>query len=130
MGIGDPKDGTLSIAWLVVLNAALLSLVTWLVVRRDLPPYFTTLTVPVLFTLDCVVIWKAYRARRLPKRTTRLAKLMWFPASVFTASGVVAIVYWMRNPDIQSTVQAIGGIALAGWMWFLVVYHRRAERID
>jgi hypothetical protein len=130
MGILDSKDGKPRISRLVILNAVALSLLTWLIVRRGVPLYFTTLTAPVLFIVDFVVIWRAYRRDRLPGRTTRLSKLMWFPALVFTASGVVVIVYWVRNPDVRSTVQAIGAIALAGWTWFLVVDHRRTKRVD
>ena len=129
MGIVNPKDGTLKISRLVILDVAIISLLTWLIVRDIAPLYLTTLIAyPVLFIANFVVIWKVYRTHRPPQRSTRLSTLMWFPAILFTASGSVVIVNWIRNPDVWSTLQAVAAPVLAGWMWFLVAYHRRAKR--
>lgn len=126
----DPKDGMLRIiSGLVIFDAAILSLLTWLIVHNIVPLYATALvTYPVLFVANFLVIWRAYTRRKAEQGTTKLARLMWLPAIVFTGAGVVAIVTWFQNPNIRSTFQAILGTVLAGWMWFLVAYHSRAGR--
>lgn len=127
----DPKDGTLRISRLVMLDAAVLSLVGWLIVSHLLPAYLTMLvTSPALLIANFAVFWKAYQRRRVPRVTGRLSKLMWLPAVVFTIASVAEIASWIQSPDIRSTIQAIVGLALAGWSWFLVVYHMNAKRED
>jgi hypothetical protein len=131
MSILGSKDGTLSIFRLVILDAAIISLLGWLIEDNVLTLRLTTLIAyPALFILNVVLIWKAYRGHKLPKKTKKLLKRTWFVALVSTAVAVVAIIYWIRSPDVRSTVQAIVGITLAGWAWFLVMDLRRPKRED
>jgi hypothetical protein len=120
MSIFDSKDGALSIYRLVILDVAVILLLGWLTGNNGLPLQVTSLIAyPALLILNFVLFWKAYREHRLPKRTKKLWKRMWFGAVVFTAAAVVEIIYWIRSPDVRSTVQVIIGTALAGWMWYL-----------
>jgi hypothetical protein len=131
MGIVDSKDGTLSIYRLVILDAAIILLLVWLIEDNVVPVRLTSLIAyPALLIFNFVFLWKAYREHRLPKRTAKLSKRMWSIAVVFTAGAVVEIVYWVRSQDVRSTVQAIVGTALAGWMWFLAMALNRPKRED
>jgi hypothetical protein len=131
MSILDSKDGTLSIYRLVILDAVIILLLGWLIADNVVPLRPTTLIgYPALLIFNFVFLWKAHCGNKLPKRTTKLPKRMWSVAVVFTAAAVVEIVYWIRSPDVRSTVQAIGGTALAAWMWYLAVDRRPAKRED
>jgi hypothetical protein len=131
MGIVVSKDGTLSIYRLVILDAAIILLLGWLIGDDVVPLRLTALIAyPALLISNFLFVWKAYREHRLPKRTKKVSKRTWSGAIVFTVAAVVAIIYWIRSPDIRSTVQAIVGIALAGWAWFLVVDLGRPKRED
>jgi hypothetical protein len=129
VSIIDSKDGTLSIYRLVGLDAAIILLLGWLIGNNVVPLRVTTLIAyPALLIFNFVFFWKAYRQHRLPKRTKKLSKRMWSVAVVFTVAAVVQIVYWMRSPDVRSTVQVIIGTALAGWMWYLATSLKDAKR--
>jgi len=129
VGFFDLREGTSTILRLIILDAAVLSGLIWLIVHDVVPLYITTLiTYPLLFVVNFVVIWRAYGRRQAPRKRTKLGRLIWLPVIVFTASGAMTVVSWARSPDVRSSVQAIIGTLLAGWMWFLVAYHSRTGR--
>jgi len=131
MGILDSKDGTLSVYRLVILDAAIILVLGWLIGNNVVPLRLTALIgYPALLILNFVFLWKAHRERKLPKMTAKLTKRMWSVAVMYTAATVVAIVYWIRSPNVRSTVQVIIGAVLAAWIWYLTLYPRRAKRED
>jgi hypothetical protein len=131
MSIIDSKDGTLSIYRLVGLDAAIILLLGWLIGNKVVSLRVTTLIAyPAILIFNFVFFWKAYRQHRLPKRMKKPSKRLWSVAVLFTVADVVQIVYWMRSPDVRSTVQVIIGTALAGWTWYLATSLRGAKRED
>jgi hypothetical protein len=131
MGILDSKDGTLSIFRVAILNAAIILPLGWVTGDGLVPVRLTMLIAyPALLIFNFLFFWKAYREHRLPKRTTGLSKRRWLGTSVFTVAALIELIYWIRNPDVRSTVQVIIGALLAAWMWYLALGLWRAKRED
>jgi hypothetical protein len=122
MSVGDANNWTRRILWIVVLDVVVVSLFSWLVVAHAVPLYPTALIVyPALFVANLLIFWRASRGQMAPPtKGIRISKLAWFGVAVFTVGCVVQIVYWAKEPDLRSTTQAIVGIVLAGFAWFLV----------
>ena len=118
------------IFWMVVLDVVVISLLSWLTVAHGVPLYPTAVIVyPALFVINFLIVWSAsHRETEPPTKGIRISKLAWFGVAAFTVSCVVQIVYWVREPDIRSTTQAIIGIVLAGFAWFLVYRVSRFNR--
>jgi len=110
------------ILWVVGLDVVVISVLSLLTVGHMAPLYPTALIVyPTLFVINLVIIWRAFRQRNSASATSiRIPRLAWLGLAAFTIGCVVQIVYWIREPDIPSTAQAIVGILLAGFAWFLV----------
>jgi membrane protein implicated in regulation of membrane protease activity len=122
MATVDPKNSTRRILWMVVLDVVVISFLSWLTVEHGAPLYPTAVIVyPALFVINLLVIWSAYhRETEPPTKGIRISKLAWFGVAAFTAGCVVQTVYWIKEPDLRSTTQAVVGIVLAGFAWFLV----------
>lgn len=122
MSVGDARNWTRGILWIVVLDVVVVSLFSWLVVAHAVPLYPTALIVyPALFAANLLVIWRASRGQMAPPtKGIQISRLAWFGVAAFTVGCVVQIVYWFREPDIRSTAQTVIGIVLAGFAWFLV----------
>ena len=129
LDIVDPKNWTLRILGIVILDVVVVSLLSWLTVVHAVPLYPTALIVYLaLFVVNFLIIWRASRRQmNLPTKESRIPKLAWFGVAAFTIACIVQLVYWIREPDIRSTTQAIIGILLAGYAWFLVY---RVSRVN
>ena len=122
MATVDPKNSTRRILWMVVLDVVVISFLSWLTVEHGVPLYPTALIVyPALFVINLPIVWSAYhRENEPPTKGVRISKLAWFGVAAFTVGCFVQIVYWVKEPDLRSTTQAVVGIVLAGFAWFLV----------
>ena len=92
LGIVDPKNWTLRIFWIVILDVVVVSLSSWLTVVHAVPLYPTALIVyPTLFVANFLIIWRASRPQiHLP---SRISKLAWFGVAAFTIGCIVQLVY-------------------------------------
>ena len=130
LGIVDPKDGTLRMFRIVMTDVVVILVFIGLIMLHVVSLYLTVLIgYPTLFAANFLVIWKASRRRLpLPKENLGVPKLLWFAAAAFTTGSVVEIVFWVRSPDIRSTIQALGGSVMAGYFWFLIGLNKARAR--
>jgi hypothetical protein len=110
LAIVDPKDGTIRIFRIVIIDTVIISLLTWLIVLHVVPLYPTAVIgYPTLFIANFLIIRKVSKRRpALAKKPSRVPKALRFAALVFTTGTIVQLVAWIRDPDVRSTIQAIG----------------------
>jgi hypothetical protein len=125
-----PKDGKVRIFPIIVSNVIVLLLWTWMIMLHVAWLVPTALIVyPTLLIVNVLIIWRASRrATNPPAKAIRVSKLAWPGVAMFTISGVVAVYYWIKEPNLRSTTQAIGAILLAGCCWFLVYRLSRGNK--
>jgi O-antigen/teichoic acid export membrane protein len=130
MATGDRENATLGILLSVALDVVVVSLLSWLIVAHVVPVYSAALVaLPTLLAANFLIIRRASRRHMDPPASgIRISKPAWFGVAAFTVGAVVQIAYWIKEPDMRSTVQAIVGILLAGYVWFLVYRVDRFNR--
>ncbi len=115
---------------MVVFDVVVISFLSWLTVGHGVPLYATAVIVyPTLFVINFLMIWSVYhRETDPPTKGIRISKLEWFGVAASTAGCVVQILYRVKEPDLRSTTQAVVGIVLAGFAWFLVYRVKRFNK--
>jgi amino acid transporter len=130
MGIFSSRDYNFGILRLVLVNATTIALLGWIIQEKVVSLRLAMMIAyPLLFIFNFWAIWKARRDRSIHK-PTRTSKRMRIVAILFTSAAVIEIIFWIQGPDVRSTIQAIVGIALAGWMWYLAGYRKIAKPDD
>jgi len=112
---------TFTIAYLLIMNIAVVSLLTALLVSGVLPirPW-APLIAFFLMGIDILIVRQDFRAKGM-QSTKRVPRKLWFAAFLFSGGASVAICRWAVTPSASSAFQAIAGTVLAGYVWFLVV---------
>lgn len=130
LSLVDPKNGAIRIFRIAIIDAAVISLLSWLIVIHALPMYLTTvIAIPALYIVNFLVFWKISRRHlAVAKKASEAPKVLWFAALAFTIGSIVEMVSWIRAPDFQSAVQAVVVSFLAGYIWFVLLHLRRVNR--
>jgi hypothetical protein len=129
-GVVDPKDGKLRIYKIVILDVVVISFLTWLVLSHVASLILVAIIgYPTLLVTNVIVIWRASQRRvSLPGKTSYMSKLALFALGLYTIGSVVETYYWVKEPNLITTIKALLGILFAGYGWFLVRYFSRRNK--
>lgn len=118
----DQEKGTLRLARLLIVNVIVLLALCALVIEGIILVYpWMAVGTVTLFALDLLVAWRAPLPRPGSSgKSTRVPKLLWLAAAVFTPAGIVAVYKFIRNPDVLSAAQVLFACVLVWSIWFLV----------
>jgi len=115
---------------MVVFDSIILFLLTWLVTVHRVPILPAAIVVyPLMLITNFIYIRRLVlkpdgpRTRSYPKFRVPI-----FGAIVFTAACIVQIIYWVKDPDVRSTVQVAIGLMLSSYSWYLVRSIRRLNK--
>jgi hypothetical protein len=114
----------------ILIDCAAIAILSWLVVRRDISLY----PLGVIGFASVIAITFAFLYRRpveplTPSRSSSSrSRLLRLAAIVFTVGGVVEIAACVQVLDVRSVIQAVLGVILAGYFWFLVHMDRARAR--
>lgn len=113
---------------MVVFDSIILLLLIWLIAIQKLPILPTALVVyPFLLIANFVFV----RRIVIPSTSSyRKFKVPIFGAIVFTVACAVQIMFWVKEPDVRSTVQVAIGLLLSSYVWFVVHALRKLNRDD
>lgn len=130
MGAFDPGRKNPKILYLVIVDAVAVSLLSWFTVTDVIALYPTAaIASAVLLVINVLILRLASDSQpRYPRKGIEMPKMLWFGVGAFTAGAVVEIAFWVRQPDTRSAIEAIVGIVLAGYVWFLVYRVRRFNK--
>src|SRR5215467_13652805 len=105
---------------MVVFDSVVLLLLIWLIAIQKLPVFGTALVVyPFLLIANFVFVRRIVLRTDIPLTSSyRKLKVPIFGAIVFTVACVVPIIYWVKEPDVRSTVQVAIGLLLSSYVWF------------
>ena len=116
-----------ALTWVVLVDAAVLGLVSWLYIRRTLPVYAVLLVVAALFVGTAIVVWRVAPGRG-PVAGIRVSKLAWLGVAAYTLAAVGGVINWLVDPSVRSGVQALVGICLGCFAWYIVRAVRKIQR--
>jgi len=112
---------------MVMFDSVVLSALTWLIVAGKLPVLTTSLILyPLMLLSNFWFIRKnALRPSGPQVAPNKKVKIPILGALLYTAACIGAMIYWVSQPDVFSTVQVTIGLLLASYTWYLVFVLRK-----
>jgi len=125
----DRRKGKIRFCRIVTLNVFVICILIWPVTSHLVSLYpLLPIGTFILFVANFILIWtSAKKATGSLMKNTRMPKLGWVGVAGATAVCVVLFASWVRNPNLQSTIQVFIGILFASYAWFLVRSLRRKQ---
>jgi hypothetical protein len=125
--VNSADRSTIRVSRLLIVDIPAVLVLALLIVYRVIPLYPSA---PIAYLLLIAINVLLARTRgfqrvHVPEKRGAIPVSLWIVAAVFTPAGIVAIIAYVRKPNMPLGVQAVIAVLLVGYIWFLVYRFRR-----